>query len=250
MFLANDLMLGQRGAGWIETVVIIAIVAMPILGSAAKFFIRKFSPQDKGDEQASNASGGTAPRRDPARPVARPLPSRPVRPVAPGPGTVEQPAAVRRASIPVPEPLRDILSEVMPELVPPRPKPPEARPREEVAAPRRRRTKPQPRTVSRERRAATPRPSSEPRAERSKSGRSSRRVPKESLETRLGSADERVGHLQSTLVATDDAAGGDNLWRDQWASLKNPTRRAIRFAIVMNEILGPPVALRGPHDPL
>ncbi len=234
---------------WIETIVVVAIVAMSALGSVAKFFIRKFSPQDKPDGTPRGVPGRPMTQRgtpDPQRPVARPLPPPLSRPVVPGHTVMERPAPTRREPIPVPEPLRDILAEVVPELVPPRrqarpgssssPEPPTVEHREAHK-------------VSSRRRVASSR-SPARRTGRSRSAGSTKHDRPSSQPQRATTTEQRIGHLESNLDSVARASTGDSASIDYLSAIKHPSRHALRTAILMNEILGTPVSLRDPDHSL
>jgi len=240
----------QFNTDWIETIVVVAIVAMSALGSVAKFFIRKFSPQNERDGTPRRVPGRPMTQRGPPglqRPVARPLPPRSGRPVVPGHTDRERPAPTRREPIPLPEPLRDILAEVVPELVPPRQPPPAS------SGPPKRATvehRASDKEEASRRRVVVSSPARKTQTTRSQGKASAKHARPASAKPRANTTEQRIGHLESNLDSMAYTSTGDPAPIDHLSAIKHPSRHALRTAIIMNEILGPPVSLRDPQDSL
>ncbi|MGD2110394.1 MAG: hypothetical protein PVI86_13515 [Phycisphaerae bacterium] len=255
-----DTMLAQQGIDdWVEIIIVALIFGASAIGAVSKKLIEVFSPKDQQDKPTSRPRqqggkpappptrprpspstistrmqpvppphGGPQRRQPPARPARTPLPppvvARPTTPPPPRPAPTAKPAEPRRA--------------VPPGVVP-------AEPRRKPASPARRRT-------------AQP---DEP-------------VPVEFLVSTLDHEDEvveaavvehlgvleskltlseeefaraveaRMGRMDADLTTPADASDA----KPAATGISTPTRSALRHAVVMNEILGLPVALRPPDS--
>ena len=262
------LILGQRDINWLQMVVLGVIIAGSVLGPVAKKLIEKFSPvkeQEPGTGRPKQRGQGapSPPRVPPAHPVARPLPPQlgPQRPAA---------RPVARGHVP-PPPVEQFELEVVLPPVTPHPRTAPRRPAAQQPPTR----PPQVPTA-----APPPRPRREP-AQRSATkperGRRIARKPSETpydgVEARLGHLEptvaDRLGHLESALedeTVEVEAAVEDRLGhmdsdldvvdptsarsrRRTGLLARRPTRRALQHAVLMREILGPPLALRTPDEP-
>jgi hypothetical protein len=250
---------------WIQIIVIIMVIGASAFGAISKKLIKAFTPEEPDEAGAKKPPAEQAPplpkpvRRSapPARPVARPMPGAPrsdtstfppvARPVPPRP--------VRHSQV---EQRRDLLAEAEPPPVrTPQPQP-VARPAP-TPAPR-----PAPAPEWRERPAAPHKPPRPTRIEKSVD-RVGARVREE--ERQFESAiDERVGILEPAVVeeveefdaAIDDRMGhiGPEGSMPQVARRPSgrapffgrPTASELQHAVLMREILGPPVALRRHED--
>jgi hypothetical protein len=201
--------------GWIETIILLLVIGGSALASIAKPLIKKFGGQDPEEsaqqrrERQAGRSPAARPRpAQPAAPVARPMPPRPVVPKARAAPTVATPAPVQ----PIPR------------------EPAEKRPPYPVRRP----------SVP----LARPRPVEKPQRVRLVAdhdlGRLEAKVAQRHLESAAPS--RRVVHPKTEA---DHAATRPSLEFDRLlASIRHPTRTALRQAIVMSEILSPPVGLR------
>ena len=228
------LALAQRDTGsWIDTVVTFLIIGGLILGPLSKKLIEAFSPK-KTDER--KAGGGGPEKVTPARP-ARPVtpPARPAAPAAaparpswvPAERSVSGPPVARRAE--VAEPLGPV--------VPP--------PRAPVSAP-----------------AGKPAPVPRPPAQSASRTVRDQRGRIELGLSHLAPADlghlepkEHLGHLapEEHLGHLVPQPGTPATGRKRHRRLTHATtsaRAALRHAIIMSEVLGPPLALRQANDPL
>ncbi|MHC4698020.1 MAG: hypothetical protein ACYTFA_14905 [Planctomycetota bacterium] len=225
--------------GWINTIVILLIIGGSILGPVAKWLIAK-TRRDAEEEPGKIGSGGQEakprPRVPPARPVARAMPVGDRQRETPEPPLATPSPTHRTARPAVPqEPTRPV-TPPPPKVTPQRPaeQPPRPRP---ARPPARRAPAP---AVRSERRVS---PESKPR-------RPQRKEP--SLHVTLGEEEDRkfakrereLGTLrvQSELETSAVEAPGE------FDAVRNPTRRSLRQAILMREILGPPLAMRPPDD--
>ena len=213
---------------WFQIVIAILVVGGSVLATVSKKLIQVFSPKEPDKPGQIQAGAPGAPRRpaqarDPgqsARPVARPMTTTSSRP-----SSVEPPVAR-------PYPPPPIVSYSVPEELPQR------------AAPRSRTThRPKP---------ATPAPA---RA-KERLGHRKLAVPKEERMAHLESAvpeeelyfeediEERLGHVESTPWAPAATRRG----RARVPVIGCPSRQTLRRAVVLREILSPPLALRPPGD--
>jgi len=241
-------LLAQHDSGWIEGVVWVVLIGAGVLSQLGSGIIKYFKERDEKKRQANQPTPPPPLSRPPKRqvapprpPVARPRPARPM-------GRPAQPPARPRTQLPqdLPEGLREILGEVVPELVPPRKPAPPRRPAPSAPPPQRPASQ----------RPAPPPPQAKPRPltpERPiRPVASSIHVDEPhlgNLKSRLDDEDARVaaqvqsyiGDLRHPLADVAQAAA---------ANAPSAARAALRQAIVMNEILMPPVALRPADDRL
>lgn len=237
---------------WINTIIFLVIIFGSIFTSIAKTLIKKFSPPEQGKTKRS-ASGKID------KPIARPMPTiqtrqqRPFIPVA-KPLTV-QPEAKPTPPKEMPIELPEILAEVFPELIAPRktsPRKPEpqrpapipqqpTRPSSPATQKTRIRSRQKRRVVTEAVKPAQPKPIQE--TTESRLGR---------LTSMFDQKEDLLGHLGTNI---DPHPGTDDIHDDQenvvtaisddWLlGITRPSRRELQKAIVMNEILSPPLALR------
>jgi len=268
MDAAQPLLIAQFDPGdWIQVVIVALVMVASALGPVLKVLIKKFSPPEEVDSKKEDGER-TLVRRPPPpdRPMARPMPPR---------------TAGRRVTIEVeqdeigtprppqrglPEPLREILAEILPDVIPPGEPPlPPARPR---PVQRSERTAPQTPDLARParpiptsprpsqptaRKAARPQsPSTAPRRENERqAARPARRAPRpenagsqrDDVSTQVES---NLGQLESRITRTTDAAPPQSGLLFDLARLRD--RSNLRQAIILSEILAPPLALRSPTD--
>lgn len=239
--------LGQGDSGnWIELIIYLVVIGGSMLGGMSQWLIRKFSRESPEDSHGAGQGDRTgrppapsARRPESARPVARPMPrpsdraqSEPPRPVAKPlpPRPVQRPistpaetrpARTHRPAQPVarePAPRRPTPPAVPRKPPPPKPAPPRPKSVQQRAA------KPAKRRAKRKRQELI-NVVSEAEVERALADRD--------FEHALPDAGP-YGRTQSTSWLGDFAA--------------HPTRKALRQAIVMSEVLGRPLALRPPSD--
>ena len=249
-------------------VVLIVVIAGSVLGGISKKLIEKFS-KDKtqrpeiGRPERRSQGAPSHPRVPPAHPVARPLPSR-----EEAQRPTDRPVAQRHAP---PPPVELVELEVVLPPVVPRPPAAPRRPaaQQPLAGP------PQVPTA-----APSPRPRREPAQRSATKPRRGRRIarkpgetPYDGVEAGLGhlepTVEGRLGHLESALedeTVEVEAAVEDRLGhmdsdldvvdptsarsrRRTGLLARRPTRRALQHAVLMREILGPPLALRTPDEP-
>jgi hypothetical protein len=208
----------------VETVILLLVIGASVLGSIAKPLIKKFGGETPEDAMKRRTEQSQRPRPQPARPAhpaARPAQPRP--PIA----TAEPARPV--AQTPSIEP-----------AIPPRVRPT---------------TRPTPtRPIARARPAHARRPASEdvPYAEVSLEPDLSERHLRE-LQTRVEKRHIDAAKPSEEVVhpKTEDAhayAIDHSAHEEELLAIRHPTRAFLRQAIVMNEILGPPIALRPPDD--
>ena len=201
---------------WIRIIILLFVAGSAVFGAVTKALIRKFSPKKDAD---TPALGRPEPVRlrppSPARPVARPMPT------PQGSGPVAPPARPRPVTkFPSVESLPEMLREVFAQLgdaeetPPSRPAPPP------VAAPPRARAVPGIERTGRKPVAARQRARSKPGA-----------APAAGVRSRVASVAD--GDVRKTAIK--DLPPG---------TVRHPTRASLRRAIIMNEILSPPLALR------
>ena len=239
--------LAQDDFGWLEGIFYLIVIAIGALSSVANAIIKRIKdkkererlkePVPKPPAPSSGRAGMEPVRpRPPARDVARPRPpvararrpeSRtPSQPPGPPPRTESPPQ--RPSGIPrelLPEGVEEVLSEVFPQLLQPKPskrrEPAPAASRAElpVAKPRRAKGKSKPKEVE----------AIGPGLEIGASGISSH-------------VDSHIGNFEHLIedVSPVDATTGRRI----------PSRASLRRAIVMNEILMPPKSLRHDDDRL
>jgi len=240
---------------WVRIVIFLLIIGGSFFGKIAKTLIKKFSPPEH-EKSTRSASGKIdkpiampmppvqARRQQQSIPMAKPFTTRSIQPEA-------KPTPPKETPIELPE----ILAEVFPELVAPR-KTPHRKPEPQ---------KPTPIPQS-------PTRSSSPQTHKTRSrSRQRRRVVTEvvkpaqqkpaqkTTEERLGrltsmfdQKEDRLGHLETNI---DPHPGTNDIHDDQENVVKviaddsfmgvlRPSRKDLQKAIIMNEILSPPLALR------
>jgi len=214
-----NLILAQQGSvdDWIQYIVVIVVVGLSVLGQVSKALIKKFSPEEREQrrqDEVTPTMSAPPPLRDaaPRSPVAPPARRR----------TSRTPAAAR------PRPMRPIT---------PRPQaPPIARPR--PAAPRQLSTSPPPP-------AAQPRPvlqEADPLLQRRHLAQIASVIEKEG-EIVEEAVREHIGHVESDLPEIVEATVVES-----HGPFARPSRAMLRRAIVFNEVLAPPLALRPASD--
>lgn len=242
--------LAQGDSGnWIELIIYLVVIGGSMLGGISQWLIRKFSRESSDDTGGprqehrpgrSPAPPGRRPesarpvarpmprasdraRSEPQRPVAKPLPPRPVQRPTATPAE-KRPARTHRPVQPVArEPVRRRPAPPPPAAPPPKPPPPKPAPPRSAQVQQR---APKPAKRKAKRRARGPVDVvSEADVERALADRD--------FEHALPDAGP-YGHSQQTSWLGDLAA--------------QPTRKALRQAIVMSEVLGRPLALRQPGD--
>ena len=196
---------------WIEGVVWLLIIGGSVLAGIAKPLIKKFGGEvpDEAEKRREEA-----PRPQPVRPAhppARPMPARP----RPQPAT-EVPVSEARPAQPFPP--------FVAKSAPPTPRRPVARPSPS------RSVRAKPKVV----------------VERDLSERHLAKLESEITERhiRIAAPSEGVTH-PGTEAAYVDASLVSRV-DEGLDAIRHPTRTALRRAIVMNEILGPPISLRPP----
>ena len=228
--------------GWINTIVILLIIGGSILGPVAKWLIAK-TRRDAEEEPGKIGSGGQEagpraprPRVPPAHPVARPMQVGGRQRETPEP-PLATPSPSRRTARPAvsQEPARPVT-----------PPPPKAPPRRPVEQPPRPRPAPPP-----AKRTPAPAVTSERRVSpESKPRRPQRKEP--SLHVTLGEDEDRKFAKRErelgTLRVQSEPETSAVQTPGEFDVVRNPTRRSLRQAILMREILGPPLSLRPPDD--
>ncbi|UCE61060.1 MAG: hypothetical protein JSU63_04780 [Phycisphaerales bacterium] len=234
---------------WIQFIVIALFIAGSVLGPIAKKLISATTPEKKKEPPKD---GGEWIAVDEGLPKARPTVPRPTaRPMAPIPRPAVQPN--RPLARPVtgdaeikpvtpPQPLAPTVP-TMPEAKP-KPTPPQ-RPRRPIRPPVVR--PPATASVKPARKPRKPRKSAKPKQFESS-------VADQKLESVLGKAEDRAFAERAKelgdLHIKDDSDRAGKAVGGEFASIRNPSHHALRKAIVMSEILGPPLALRKPDDQL
>lgn len=241
---------------WINTIVILVIVAGSILGPVAKWLIAKTGGGAEDEPKAIPGARGEvkelAPRgRVPsARPVAQPMPTpgqrreaaaRPHAPLARdsqvAPSTAGGARRDPRTGVPT---ARPTVSQEPGPATPVIPPPPRVTPRRPPVRP-------------------APPPAERPPVRVARSQRRISVKPKESklshleptLDTTLGEEDTKFAKRADqlgTLRRERTAELVPEVVPDEFDAVRHPTRRSLRQAILMKEILGLPLALRPPDD--
>ncbi len=191
---------------WIEGVILLLVVGGSVLASIAKPLIKKFGGEVPDEAEKRR---GEASRPQPARP----MPARP----RPQPATELSEAKARPAQ-PVPP--------FVATSVPPTPRRPVARPSPSRSV----RVKP---------RAAA-------QHERDLSEHHLAKFHSELEERHLKAATPSEGVMHPGTEAAHVEASVVSHVDEEMDAIRHPTRTALRRAIVMNEILGPPISLRPP----
>jgi hypothetical protein len=229
---------------WIEIIVVLVLVGGSALGSIGKWLIEKTSPKTdrKPDDGGRTAAAGTgAGQAEPSVPRRRAPSARPV--ARPMPGTEPQETPVPRPQarpLPPSPTARPYVSQEPPKpaVVPL----PERKPRPVKPPPVRPVMKPAPAPPPKRR---TPRVPSRPK--KRKLGRL-----EPGLHPTLGEEEDRKFELREhrlgKLQAQAEVEPEPEEVVEGYDPIRSPTRRSLRHAILMREILGPPVALRPPDD--
>ena len=222
---------------WLQIIIAILVVGGSVIGAVSKKLIQAFSPKEP-DKPGQIQPGvpGDSRRLAPVRRPGQPTPpvARPMVPTSPRPPSVEPPVA--RSYQPPP-----IVTYTVPEELP-------------------RRAAPRPRSVPRPK-PATPVPAraeqrlghlepavleEEARFEAATEERMAHlesAVPEEELHFEED-IEERLGYVESTSPAPTAARRG----RARVPVISRPSRQTLRRAVVLREILSPPLALRPPGD--
>jgi hypothetical protein len=230
---------------WIETIVVVAIIALSALKPVATFLIRKFTPEKEPDRRDPRQAQRQTMHTPSALPQAKPLPPRSV----PTPPQSRRRVVIRtemrpRSSGPIPDPLRDILTQLVPELVPPRPvarqAPPVAKPSVHVQPPPA--PKPPPRVETR----ATTSRKQDTHLTRPRNRAGARpHLTTADLPSKAEAAQwrrEALDVLDAPHAAAADAS------TDPFSVVRLPSQQSLRVAVLMSELMGPPVALRDPSE--
>lgn len=214
----------QNIGDWIEGIIVLVIIAGSALGGIGKAIITKLNRSR--EEAERERQGLPRPQRvtdRPAPPVARPMPPRHQPPMA-----TQRPAArplppqrpiaeIPRSLQPVVQSILDVVLDGAVDLETAFPKPPPQPRREPPPAPRPSKTK-----VSK---SAAVRRSIEDREEQ---------------KTKL--VEKRIGHVKPHVASATPPSSTDA----NSELFERPTRTDLRRAIILNEILSPPLALRRP----
>jgi len=234
-------------------IIILVLVGGSAIGGVVKALIEKFGGKDSSEYRKKRTDSKEADRPQPARsghPPARP--ARPAHPPARPTHPPARPVATRSEAQPVARPLptRPIAQLSQGESAAP-------------AIPRPQRRSPPQRPVARpapETARQTPaRPTRQVRVKQPRPARSPAPRPELTLQESMREFDERgsslVDHHLTTALpsegvahpSTELAHPDEQIAEDRTLDLdaiRTPTPRALRQAIIMNEILGPPLALR------
>lgn len=245
--------------GWLRIIILVLVFGGSFLGAILKKIIKKFSPKE--EEQQSK----TTPRTKFDRPIAKPMPGRPVQRAQPRPSAAKPSTPVRveksqqptekKPTLELPVELPEIFAEIFPDVVAPR------QPKDRIPQP------PVPSTQSKRPSRAQPNKSrrvvraqdSTTQVAKARKVEAKKPVPT-TTEERLGTLtssfdaeDERLGH-ESTRV--DPHSGSAYLEKAHEAydipvvvdgfkaGVFHVDRQDLRRAIIFNEILSPPLALR------
>ena len=243
---------------WIRLIVVILLIGGSALGGVAKTLINKFGGKASGeDESASKPDGRSATplRQQPMHPVARPMPQRrgeqgqatarpyPLQPATPMPSDqASPPSLVRRGRAALPS---ETVAQPVARIPTPsrRMPPPLVQPAEPGARPRP--VAVEPRSIPPRQRPPQAAPAPQPKRRAKVRARASTK-PKEA-ETTLGTLADRHLEVSAGLLHPDTEAI-KRVQRVAVDPIRRPTRQGLRRAIIMNEILGPPIALRPPDD--
>lgn len=222
---------------WLQLVIAILVVGGSVLASVSKKLIQAFSPKepDKPGQTQAGAPGAGAPRRAaPARDAGQPMrpAAKPMTPTSPRPPSVEPPVA--RPYPPPPVVIRTAPDE-----------PPQRAARRPPTTPRPKSATPAPARA--EQRLGHLEPAVlvvEARFEAAAEKRMAHlesAVPEEELHFEED-IEERLGQVESAPWEPGAAGPG------RVPLIRRPSRQALRRAVVLREILSPPLALRPPGD--
>jgi hypothetical protein len=246
-----------------QILIVVLILAASAWKKVAEVLIRKFSPPPKEEADRLREQREKMMRRPPppGRPVARPMPTRVERRTIVVETPQEKLGTPQPPTSSLPGPLREILSEILPEVVPPPPKP--ARPvrRTEGAGPGERKRPDRP-PASRVEGVgpARPAPPRTPPTRRSaqaapprKPGAKPTNLAPETTESESPYVDVsthvegHIGHLESEIerrpaAEIEPAAGRRSSEIMDVVQLRD--RNHLRRAVILSEILSPPLAIR------
>ncbi len=245
--------------GWLRIIILVLVFGGSFLSAILKTIIKKFSPKE--EDQKSK----TTPRTKFDRPVAKPMPGRPVQRAQPRSPAAKPRTPVReeksrqstekKPRLELPVELPEIFAEIFPDVVAPR------RPKDRLPQP------PVPSTQSKRPSRTQPKKSrrvvraqdSKTKVAKARKVEAKKPVGK-TTEERLGtltssfeSGEERLGHLGTRV---DPHPGSAYLEKDHdaydipaevdgfKAGVFHVDRQDLRRAIIFNEILAPPLALR------
>lgn len=247
---------------WINIIIIVLVVGGSFISAILKALIKKFSPKEETPSKK-------VPRVKFDRPIAKPMPGHPVQTAQPRPPTTGPRPPVRveksrrkpeqKPMVELPVELPEIFAELFPDIVAPRP------PKDRIPHPSE--------SSSRTQRSDKPKSKKSRRVVRSQSTQShvakARKVeataPKHTTtEERLGTLkssfeldEERLGHVETRIgPGMDPHPGSADLEEghdaydipipvDEFkAGVFHVDRQDLRRAIILNEILSPPLALR------
>lgn len=258
----NILAAGQSGLDdWIQIIILVLIVGGSVFGAISKKLIAVFSPK----EDTSKGTGDVASKRRPPTPASR---------VQPGPSAQRPAQPTRQPPITRPYPSRPMPAAPVAGRGEPRRPTPASRP------PSQRLTPPKPIPVSQqapqtlvaEHAEVVARPSparrrdlSEPACAQEHLGHIISALDEEGelidttvedhlghLESRLGIREDRFDEaVEERLGRVEPESGTQPCARPAGApvlAIGSPSRRALRRAVVMSEILAPPLALRPSSD--
>lgn len=216
------------GTDWMQTVVALVFVGIVVLSSVAQTIIAKMRGQQE-DTSNENQSGPRVPQpRAPQFPTARPMP-RPGRPTETAYPRVPTPQARPRPAPPRPVATQPPFARPQPQRAPQPPHAPQ---------PPRAPQPPAPRPVE-VRFEPPPPPKPTPKRRTKQPATRTPAVAK--------AADEPLArhHLElSTDVAHPHTELDALVLGESDDPIRHPTRDDLRYAILMNEVLGPPVSLR------
>lgn len=222
-------MLAIRDIGdWVEGIIVLVIIVGSALSGIVKAIITKLNRSREEAEAERERQGRPRPQRvtdRPAPPVARPMPPRYRLPTgtqqpAAGPLAPQRPQAeVPRTLPPAVQTILDVVLDGAVDLETAFPKPRPPQPRRELP--------PVPPRVGK---AIVPK---QPVRRRSIEDRE---------EQKAKFVEKRIGHVEPHVASATPPSSTD-IYSELF---ERPTRADLRRAIILNEILSPPLALRGP----
>jgi len=224
-------MLAIQGIGdWIEGIIVLVIIAGSALGGIGKAISAKLN---RSREEAAQREGRERPpprmtERPALPPMARPMPPRRRPPVAmqrpatgsltPQPAPQRPVAEIPRSFQPVVQSILDVVLDGAVDLETAFPKPQPSQPRREP-------------------------PPASPRAGRTSVPRQPvrRRSIEDREEQKSKLVEKRIGHVEPHVASSPPPSSTET----NFGWFERPTRTDLRRAIILNEILSPPLALRG-----
>jgi hypothetical protein len=251
--------LAQRGfdiGDWVEYILIAVVVGLSVLGTVARKLIEAFSPKEKDQDQAATFGGGPMESIQPLPPHARPARRTVIRPreVDGAPGELDSSVPQRTTHGELPTVLREMIQELTgvpmetvrsrPRVEPPRPPQP-ANSVSPSPAPPVRRKPPAPPSPARQVRSTKP---------QAQAAVDDVFTTVDDGARRFGSdLSQRMSHLETSFSAQDAGSRrAGEIWEPPQAGARRtawrPAPGELRRAIVMFEILSPPVSLRPPGD--